>query len=447
MRLDAGTSADSGNASDATPMTRLARFGIGLFCGCTFLIWLPWWLGVIGGVSVQWWLDVGQWTITRILRLPEHFVSSPSARDVLTPYVSSAVFLLMSGLLAAIWLVLDRCGLTHRLAFSWAFLVARLMLASFMMGYGWVKVLPAQFGLMASGAGTDYLIQQVGQLGPRDMLWAFMEASRSYQVAAGLVELLGGLLLLTRKTTMWGAFISAAAMSNVVMLDIGYDATVKFLAGLILSLAAAMIAPYTKGLGTMLVRHAAGRSPEAVAVARRHRLQAVVLIAGVFTACLLVWWTYRDAEKTAQEFARSPAQTPLHGIWDVEEVSRAGEDVPLLITDQSLWRRLVLPWGGTDGGAILVWMSDAVTYCNSKIDAKTQTLTIEPDSDSAATKVGSARPTLPVPARLFFHYTVGARDELVLTSADRDGPSVSIRLRRFDHSQYPLIAHKRGWRW
>lgn len=446
MRLDAGTSAATGNASDATPLTPLARFGIGLFCGCTLLIWLPWCLGVSGGVSLAWWFDVGHWTITRVLRLPEHFSSSPSSTDNLTQYVSLAVFLVTSSLLAAIWLVLDRPGLTHRLAFSWAFLATRLMLASFMMGYGWVKVLPAQFGLMANGAGTDYLIQQVGQLGPRDMLWAFMEASRSYQVAAGLVELCGGLLLLTRTTTMWGAFISAAAMSNVVMLDIGYDVGVKFLAGLILSLALSVSVPYIKGLGSLLVGHAAARTPQ-TPVFGRHRIQAAIQIAGVLTACVLVWWTFRSAANVMQEFAQSPAQTPLHGIWDVEQVSRAGESVPMLITDQGMWRRLVLPWQGTDGGAILVWMSDAVTYCSSKIDTKAQTLTIEPDSDPAATRVGSARPTAKIPARLFFHYAVEAGDALVLTSADRDGPSVSIRLRRFDHSQYRTIAHKRGWRW
>jgi hypothetical protein len=45
-----------------------------------------------------------------------------------------------------------------------------------------------------------------------------------------------------------------------------------------------------------------------------------------------------------------PAQTPLHGIWDVQEVTRDGVAVPLLITDRNLWRRLVLPWAGPDGG-------------------------------------------------------------------------------------------------
>jgi hypothetical protein len=148
------------------------------------LVWLPWCLGFFG-VSFGWWFDVGQWSITHILRLPEHFVDSPTAGNVLTHYVSTAVFVLVSTALATIWLAVDRRGITYPIAFVCAFVLARFLLAGYMMGYGWIKVLPAQFGRMASGAGTDYLMQQVGQLPPTDLLWAFMEASRPYQVFAG----------------------------------------------------------------------------------------------------------------------------------------------------------------------------------------------------------------------------------------------------------------------
>jgi hypothetical protein len=189
----------------------LARFGGHFSCFYLLLVWLPWCLGFFG-VSFGWWFDVGQWSITHILRLPEHFVDSPTAGNVLTHYVSTAVFVLVSTALATIWLAVDRRGITYPIAFVCAFVLARFLLAGYMMGYGWIKVLPAQFGRMASGAGTDYLMQQVGQLPPTDLLWAFMEASRPYQVFAGLIELVGGLLLLTRRTTMLGAFVSAAAM-------------------------------------------------------------------------------------------------------------------------------------------------------------------------------------------------------------------------------------------
>lgn len=422
-----------------------ARFSAGFFCCYLGLVWLPWCVGLIGRVSFGWWFEVGQWSITHVLRLPEHFIGSPTAANVLTHYVSTAVFVVVSTTLSTVWLAVDRGGTTQAFAFRWAFLVARFTLAAFMLGYGWVKVLPAQFGLMASGAGTDYLVQRVGQLPPRDLLWAFMEASRQYQVFVGLVELVAGMLLLTRRTTMWGAFVSVAAMANVLLLNIGYDVTVKFLSGQILLLAASVAAPYCKGLGIMLVRHAEARSLHTLGGGRLPRTNRLTRVAGVLVACSLIFWTYRSAERIAVNFASAPAQTPLHGIWDVEEVTRDGVAVPLLITDGSLWRRLVLPWAGTQGGAMLVWMSDAVTRCRSQIDTHAQTLTIEPTLES--TVMGSVRPMPQRPLRLLFKYELEGDDRLSLRSIAQEEPIVFIRLRRFDHSRYQLLAHKYAWRW
>jgi hypothetical protein len=426
-------------------MSSSARFCIGFACGYWLLVWLPWCLGTVGGVSLGWWFDVGQWTIEHILRLPSHAGESSQSGNVLTPYVSTAAFAAVSAVIAAFWLALDPRGVTHRVAFVWVFAAVRFTLAAFMLAYGWVKVLPAQFGLMASGAGTDYLMQQVGQLPPRDLLWAFMEASRAYQLSSGLVELVGGLLLLTRRTTMWGVFVSGAAMANVLMLNIAYDVVVKFLAGQVLLAAAFVAAPYLKGLGATLARHAEERSPGAVFQTASGRWTRVAQIAGVIVGCLLVAWTYRTASRISVHFAQAPTHTPLHGIWDVEAVSRDGVDQPLLITERSLWRRLVLPWGGTDAGAMLVWMSDAVTRGRSRIDTRARTLTIEPAAES--TVPGSVRPPPQAPPRMFFTYTIEPGGGLLLKSADQSGPLVLIRLKRFDHSKYPLLAHQRGWRW
>jgi hypothetical protein len=439
------TPLDSSTALRRPDMSWPARFGTGLLWGYLLLVWWPWCLALLGGVPFGWWFDIGEWGITHVLRLPEHFVDSPTAANVLTPYASTAVFVLVSTTLSAIWLALDRRGTRHAVAFVWAFVLARFTLAAFMMGYGWVKVLPAQFGLMTGGAGTDYLTQQVGQLPPRDLLWAFMEASRPYQIFTGLVELAGGVLLLTRRTTMWGAFTSVAAMVNVLALDVAYDLVVKFLAGQILLLAAVVAAPYVKGLGAVLARHADARSPHALMASRSYRWNRATRVAGILIACSLVWWTYRTAEGVVAEFATAPAQTPLHGIWDVQEVTRDGVAVPLLITDRNLWRRLVLPWAGPDGGAMLVWMSDAVTRCRSRIDTQATTLTIEPMLES--TVMGSVRPMPQPPARMFFKYTLEHGDGLLLTSTDPQAPRVLIRLRRFDHSTYRLLTQKYGWRW
>jgi uncharacterized membrane protein YphA (DoxX/SURF4 family) len=109
------------------------------------------------------------------------------------------MFAIVSAVLGIAWCVVDRRGMTHMQVFTWLHTAVRFSLAALMLMYGWHKVLPGQFGKFATGGGIDYLIHQVGQLPPRDLLWAFMEGSRLYQVFAGLVEVAGGLLLLTAR--------------------------------------------------------------------------------------------------------------------------------------------------------------------------------------------------------------------------------------------------------
>ena len=151
----------------------------------------------------------------------------------------------ISAVVAAAWMVLDRRRSHPRLS-AWLHTFMRFMLASLLLSYGWHKVLPAQFPLT-----FDYVTLEVGQHSPIDLLWAFMGASRHYQVFAGFVEVVGGLLLLTRRTAMLGALVSVAALGNVLALDIAYDVPVKFLAGQMFLMTLFVVAPFTKRLGAV----------------------------------------------------------------------------------------------------------------------------------------------------------------------------------------------------
>ena len=92
--------------------------------------------------------------------------------------------------------------------------------------YGLSKVLLLQFGLMdISGLET-----KIGSQTGMSFLWKFMSYSEFYTIVAGLVEVIGGVLILFRRTTFVGAFILFIAMANVVLMDIGYDVSVKMFA-------------------------------------------------------------------------------------------------------------------------------------------------------------------------------------------------------------------------
>ena len=263
-----------------------------------------------------------------------------------------------------------------------------------------------------------------------------MGASREYQVFAGLIEIFGGLLLLARRTAMLGALVSVAAMANVLALDIAYDASVKFLAGQIFLMTLFALAPFGTRLTKVFILNRETHSAQIRRLFQHTTADRIARAGGVVFAAWIVYSTFQIAEGqvTANERDR---ETPLYGIWEVEETARNGVPVPLLWTDATLWRRLVVQ---SSSAALIVLMSDSATRglnagrCSLRLDNVVQTVLFTPFPFSALT-----RP-------LTFTYVLPDRDHLVLHG--RNGNSdVVMRLRRIDPSTYTLVGWKRSWRW
>lgn len=109
---------------------------------------------------------------------------------------------------------------------AWLITIIRYHVGLTMILYGLCKVYPLQFGMM----DIDQLEMSIGDHNPMRLLWTFMAHSRFYAISTGWVEVIGGALLLFRASTFIGAVICFVAMSNVVILDIGYDVSVKMFA-------------------------------------------------------------------------------------------------------------------------------------------------------------------------------------------------------------------------
>src|SRR6185436_5234324 len=102
-------------------------------------------------------------------------------------------------------------------------MAAHYQLFAQMLSYGIAKVLKLQFAAI----GPIGLLRTYGEDSPMRLLWAFMGHSRPYNWFIGLSEVVGGVLLLFRRTTTLGALLLIAVMTNVVMLNLCYDVPVK----------------------------------------------------------------------------------------------------------------------------------------------------------------------------------------------------------------------------
>ncbi len=94
-----------------------------------------------------------------------------------------------------------------------------------MVGYGLAKVgtLSNQFPPL----GIWRLAQRYGESSPMGLLWTFMGSSRAYTAFAGGMELLGGMLLVWRRTALLGACVSIGVMLNIMLMNFCYDVPVK----------------------------------------------------------------------------------------------------------------------------------------------------------------------------------------------------------------------------
>ncbi|KAB8333659.1 hypothetical protein SD80_012035 [Scytonema tolypothrichoides VB-61278] len=219
------------------------------------------------------------------------------------------------------------------------------------------------------------MVQPLGELSPMGLLWAFMGYSEPYTVFTGLVELAGGLLLLSRRTTLLGALVCAVAMSQVLMLNLSYDVPVKLSSAHLLAMALVLIVPELPRLLNFFVLNrpvtpVVLQPPASVPSRPRAvvRLVSVLLVIG-FTLSMLGWaWSIR-AEDT-----RNLPPLALYGIWEVERFSVDGTERPPLLTDPIRWRRLVIDRYGM--GSVQL-MNDELQGYRMTIDEAEQRITLD----------------------------------------------------------------------
>ncbi len=91
----------------------------------------------------------------------------------------------------------------------------RYFCAFMLYTYGISKLLHLQFDMQAELASRP-----VGTLTGYELTWFYFGYSRVYAVLLGLTQVLGGTLLLFRKTTLLGALTMLPVMANVLLINI-----------------------------------------------------------------------------------------------------------------------------------------------------------------------------------------------------------------------------------
>jgi uncharacterized membrane protein YphA (DoxX/SURF4 family) len=265
-------------------------------------------LGVLDDKVLSIWIPIAQWTGAHVLHFgPVTHHENDGSGDTIFDYVQNLCALLIAIVATALWSVLDRRRLAYDGLYRWFRVYVRLALAAAAFSYGLEKM----FTLQMPHPSIHRLTERIGDLSPMGLLWTFMGASASYQIFAGIVETSAGILLLIPRCVTLGAVVAAGALTNIVMLNFGYDVPVKLYSLTLLLLAVILIAPNAKQLVFLFILNREARLSELSLGFSAAWQRWVWTTVQCCFAGLIIWQAAQDL---------GPDQTPkpaFFGLYDV----------------------------------------------------------------------------------------------------------------------------------
>jgi hypothetical protein len=324
---------------------------------------LPFPLGVIPGTGALAALVFAAWRIAvrafgDVIGIPGVTLVHNGSGDQTWHYVQLLLVAVLATLGTIVWSIIDRRRTSYERLAGIALIFLRYFLASMMLAYGLAKVFEIQF-ITVSPARLD---GRIGDMSPMGMLWTFMGASRPYTVFTGWLEIIPGLLLLWRRTTLIGALMAIVVMVNIVALNFCYDVPVKLFSLQLLVCASAIVWPQAQRLLVAALGYPVPYVPPRIRMTprweRARRIARLVMIGSIAFHIGHTILFYRT-------FVPTPG--PLHGIWEVERFVADGRDLPPLLTDPVRWRKLI----AARGFVVVRAMDDTRVYHRVEIDDST----------------------------------------------------------------------------
>ena len=323
---------------------------------------------------------------------------------------------------AVIWAIADRKRPNYNKLHYWFRTYLAYYLFFGMIIYAVEKIIPVQMPY----PNVDSLIKPLGENGGFDLVWNFIGARPAYSFFTGCCELLASLLVLSRRTRVFGSLFMATVLVNVVCFNFFYNVPVKLLCSTLLLADLFLMAPYIPKLFNFFYRHqpvSLAEKPYRFTAKWKNYMMIALLIFPAWVAIrvtLRTWGLYR-AEISYQQKQR---------LYDVSVFIKGKDTLPPLLTDTIRWKRFALTdYRGRRFGVIYN-MKDASDWYAPKIDSVKKTITLTDDPDTSH--------------KFIFHYTQMPHGRLALQGTIKGNP-VKIMLDSVNTANMPLNKEKIKW--
>ncbi len=366
------------------------------FCAYLFLYNLSTWFSLIPFLGARYEKVCNAfvpWLGKHILHLARDIPTAETGSgDTTAAYIYSLFLAVLALVIAFLWSVIARRR-AHPQISAWLRVSIRYVLAITLISYGMFKIIQSQFPFPSlSRLGGTY-----GDSSPMGLLWTFMGYSKAYNLFTGMVEAGGGALLKLYSLHLLFMALYLAAADGRRLLDI-----------LVLNRTAPP----------------ADISPPAF---RRRWLGFARLAIKILLIGYVIFTTVKESATQQRKIAEMASNTPLYGIWDVDEFARNGEVLAPLTSDSSRVKRMIF---SHPKFTRIQFMDDRTKYWPTDYDPTNHTVSVAAGEDPKKKDV--------------LTYSRADRDHLTINGHLGDD-LVAIKLHRFDESKFLLLS--RGFHW
>jgi len=406
---------------------------------------LPGFLGVIGKLgSPLVWIDnqIGPWLGAHVFRMTDLSGGGLGSGDGPREWIRTLWYAVAAVVIATLWTAVRPRPRSPARAHEWVRVFLRYPLAFTMVEYGVKKFARVQFGVLP----LHQQVTPLGEFSPSALMWAFMFASYSYRVFAGLAEVIGGALLLWRRTTTLGALIVFAVMSNVLAMNVSYDVSVKMLSGHLVLMSAVLLAPELPRLASIFVLNRPTQAvPMPPLITDRKRARWLAAIGTLYAAYAVGTVVWTSISLGAHAHSGQPA--PLAGVYDVESLARNGLAVTRA-SDPGRWNRVAIE---PSGFMTILLADDRSESYLTVADSNGRRLVVMQTGGSRDPRFDYRNYFIPFTKELIDNALPRDADRFVLTVEPLDvarvrlsgrllADSIDLVLRRFDESRL-LLTH------
>jgi len=352
----------------------------------------------------------------------EYEVSGNGSGDHTFAYLTLFVNAISTFVIVIIWNLLDRKRKSYNTLQYWLVVFLRFILIAAMFLYGFVKIFKLQF----PSASLTHLLDPLGDFSPMGLAWTYMGFSKGFNVFVGFLEVLGGLLLIPRRTQTLGSFIVIGVMTQVAVMNFCYDIPVKLFSVHLVLMALVIFITDHRFLNVFIKNKAVEEYNyyHPVKNAKYHKVIFWIKTIGLFIIVSFLSFNFYTTESHRGKHRKKPL---LYGIWEASSFIKNGDTLQPLITDDFRWRYLIVD---LKDEAIVKTMDDKKQQYKFVTDSTTQKIMIH--------KKGSES------ENYNFNY-IYPNAEYLLLDGIIESDTLDIIFSRKDHEKFNL--NSRGFNW